>query len=225
MTKYELKDPLENGLVSGPMTGVTPEIKELIDSGEIKGEGIEFVENLTYWIREHFEVPKPYGERPNRLKRTAHEILFPDVDGQGLGKKKRIGTCTEHGNVVRALLVAKGIPTIWVETIDEEWIAGKYPKGYYSGHIFLEVYVDGGWRVLNTTAHPRDRETFLLPIEDGYKCSGQIGKVRKIHEYRTVARGLDSRAMWSEDRKFICLNNKDEWHEFVDVLFPGVSFR
>ena len=222
MARYEQKDPLENGLVGGPMTEVTPEIREIIDSGEIEGEGIAFIENLSYWVREHYEVPKPYNERPDRLKRTAHEILFQEAEEPDTGKKI-IGTCTEHGKALRALLIAKGIPTIWVETIDKEWIAGKYPKGDYSGHIFLEVYVNGEWYILNTTAHPRDRDTFLLPVTDGYKCRGQIGEVHKIHEYRPIARGLDSRAMWTEDGEFLCLNTKKEWHDFVDNLFPNVG--
>ena len=219
MAQSENKDPLENGLTEGEMTDVTKEIHGLIASGEIKGEGREFVENACYWLRENFEVPTESSQRPNRLERTAQQILFPNSDEfQTSDGRNVLGTCTEWGKAMRALLVAKGIPAIWVETMDKKWIAGELPKGDYSGHVFLDVYLDSEWYILNPTAHPQDNDSLLSPESKGYRI--RKGK-SLIQDFEPIAKGLDSRAMWRTDTGgFISLRNKEEWYEFIHKRFP-----
>ncbi len=62
------------------------------------------------------------------------------------------GGCADQGIFCGVLLKAAGIPTIWVKTMDVAWIhAFKENRSFsaWSGHVFLEVYVEGQWALLD----------------------------------------------------------------------------
>jgi hypothetical protein len=62
------------------------------------------------------------------------------------------GGCADYSIVCGVLLKAAGIPTVWVKTMDVAWIwdfkKGR-PFSSWSGHVFLEVYVNGKWALLD----------------------------------------------------------------------------
>ena len=64
-------------------------------------------------------------------------------------------SCADQAIVCGVLLKGAGIPTVWVKTMDTSWIwefkKGREP-GTWSGHVFLEVYVDGRWALLDPGA-------------------------------------------------------------------------
>ena len=70
-------------------------------------------------------------------------------------EEKTYGGCADQGIVCGVLLKGAGIPTIWVKTMDVSWI-WDFKKGRefksWSGHVFLEVYVDGRWMLLDPGA-------------------------------------------------------------------------
>jgi hypothetical protein len=70
-------------------------------------------------------------------------------------KDKIYGGCADQGIVCGVLLKAADIPTIWVKTMDVSWI-WDFKKGRkfksWSGHVFLEAYVDGEWALLDPGA-------------------------------------------------------------------------
>jgi hypothetical protein len=67
-------------------------------------------------------------------------------------QNKVYGGCADYGIVCGVLLKAAGIPTVWVKTMDVAWI-WDFKKGRrfssWSGHVFLEVYVNGKWALLD----------------------------------------------------------------------------
>ncbi len=89
-------------------------------------------------------------------------------------KSATYGACGEHSVVFGALARACGIPTVWVKTVDVEWVLAfrrgdpSASKGA-SGRVFLEVHVDGAWRLLDSEAgllHARYAPTArILPGE------------------------------------------------------------
>ena len=65
------------------------------------------------------------------------------------------GGCADQAIVCGVLLKSAGIPTIWVKTMDVPWIWSfkrKRPFQSWSGHVFLEVYLDGQWVLLDPGA-------------------------------------------------------------------------
>src|SRR6185312_7820816 len=61
----------------------------------------------------------------------------------------------DQGIVCCALLRAAGIPTVWVKSMDVPWI-WDFKKGrpfeVWSGHAFLEIYLDRKWVLLDPGA-------------------------------------------------------------------------
>ena len=68
-------------------------------------------------------------------------------------KDRTYGGCADHAAVFGTFARAAGIPTVWVKTMDVDWIedfrAGRPQASKYRGHVFLEVHVDGAWRLLD----------------------------------------------------------------------------
>lgn len=65
------------------------------------------------------------------------------------------GGCADQAIVCGVLLKAAGIPALLVKTMDVPWI-WDFKKGRpfqsWSGHVFLEVYLDGQWVMLDPGA-------------------------------------------------------------------------
>jgi len=64
---------------------------------------------------------------------------------------KLYGGCADYAVVFTALSRACGIPTVFVKTMDADWIREFRANGKstsWRGHVFLEVFIDGKWRLL-----------------------------------------------------------------------------
>lgn len=65
------------------------------------------------------------------------------------------GGCADQAIACGALLQGAGIPTVWIKTMDVDWIWDfkmKRPFQTWSGHVFLEIYLDGRWVLLDPGA-------------------------------------------------------------------------
>jgi len=81
--------------------------------------------------------------------------------------------CADHALVFGALARACGIPAVWVKTMDADWIHEfradpKGFKGSWRGHVFLEVHVDGKWKLVDATQmviyDAYDPKARILPV-------------------------------------------------------------
>lgn len=65
------------------------------------------------------------------------------------------GGCADYAIACGVLLKHAGIPTVWVKTMDVPWI-WDFKKGRqfksWSGHVFLEIYIDQKWVLLDPGA-------------------------------------------------------------------------
>jgi len=62
------------------------------------------------------------------------------------------GGCADYSVVFGALARACGIPTVWVKTLDADWIRNyrtRGTEGSWNGHVFLEVFLDDRWVLLD----------------------------------------------------------------------------
>jgi hypothetical protein len=68
---------------------------------------------------------------------------------------KVYGGCADHSVIFGSLARACGIPTVWVKTMDADWIREFRQSGTctsWRGHVFLEVYIRGRWKLLDAVA-------------------------------------------------------------------------
>jgi hypothetical protein len=67
-------------------------------------------------------------------------------------REKAFGGCADQAIVCGVLLKGAGIPAVWVKTMDVNWI-WDFKKGRpfqsWSGHVFVEVWVDQKWMLLD----------------------------------------------------------------------------
>jgi hypothetical protein len=64
------------------------------------------------------------------------------------------GGCADHALIFGALSRGCGIPTVWVKTMDADWIREYRAKGTctsWRGHVFLEVHLGNRWRLLDAS--------------------------------------------------------------------------
>ena len=78
------------------------------------------------------------------------------------------GGCADYAIAFAALARACGIPAVFVKTMDADWIrefraAGKCQS--WRGHVFLEVHLNGKWRLLDPGA---------LTLYDDYATAARI---------------------------------------------------
>lgn len=79
-----------------------------------------------------------------------------------------LGGCADHSIIFGALSRACGIPTIWVKTMDYDWIHEfkQYgPIGSWRGHVFLEVYIQNKWVLLDAQG---------MTLYEDYDCSSHF---------------------------------------------------
>jgi len=96
------------------------------------------VQNIVEWVNRQlrYDGDKAYTWRN-----------FDDVK-----RDKCYGGCADQGIVCGVLLKAAGIPALWVKTMDVDWIwdfKRDRPFKSWSGHVFLEIHIDGEWVLLD----------------------------------------------------------------------------
>jgi hypothetical protein len=110
-------------------------------AAKLKDENaVETFRNLHVFIRSHVpHVP----ERGWRADHWDFDRLIHGFDHNG---------CASHGLLFGSLARACGIPVVFIKSSRHEWIrkyVGTGQTGSFSGHVFLEVHVDGAWRLLD----------------------------------------------------------------------------
>jgi len=64
------------------------------------------------------------------------------------------GGCADYSVVFGTLARACGIPTVWVKTLDADWIRDFRTRGIegsWNGHVFLEIFLHNRWVLLDDT--------------------------------------------------------------------------
>jgi len=143
-------------LALSPKVGDAAKIRSL--ASQLKADTPETtLASISQWMHRNLK----YDERAAYAWRTMDEMLAA----------RTYGGCADHAAVFGTLARAAGIPTIWVKTMDVDWIrefkAAPNAIRSWRGHVFLEVHLDGAWRLLDASAmrlYPSyDVEARLLP--------------------------------------------------------------
>lgn len=102
------------------------------------GNDQKTVRNVVEWVNNQLKYD---GEKAYSWRN------FDDVN-----RDKCYGGCADQGIACGVLLKAAGIPALWVKTMDVDWIwdfKRNRPFNAWSGHVFLEIYIDGEWVLLD----------------------------------------------------------------------------
>lgn len=195
-TLYNEIAPEELARQEGERTRVTENVLRVareIDP-ENKLQGKELVEEVCRYVRtmipsdeilkesrENNQIPKI-----DKWDTTADELLSEKNLIPGHRRIRNIDGCTQISYLTRALLLAKGVPSLSIDTIEENWILNNkewntQQEERISGHYFLDIYdeKDKKWYTIN----PGNREERFHEHGD-YSISGR--------KYIEAARGRDT---------------------------------
>ncbi len=108
-------------------------------ASKLKGKSnCETIHNALTWMEKNLQYKDSLAYRWRNYDDVVSEKCY--------------GGCADYGIVCGVLLKGAGIPVVWVKTMDVDWIwdfkKGRAPKSW-SGHVFLEVFVDGKWSLLD----------------------------------------------------------------------------
>ncbi len=99
--------------------------------------------------------------------------------------------CASHALLFASLARACGVPAVYVKSSRHEWIrdyVAKGERGSFSGHVFLEIFVGGKWKLLDAQGmriwdayDPADPELpgGLLAYEKGWDHYAMVHSTRR----------------------------------------------
>lgn len=107
------------------------------------------------------------------------ETKYHNGEGEKFGRSvddimesKLLTGCTDYGLLFASLARDKGIPTIFLQTARIDWIYDRVRNmdSGITGHILIEVYIDGKWRLVDSTAgrYYPDYDYNNFSLNDGY---------------------------------------------------------
>jgi len=127
--------------LASPQTAPSPEIRTVAallrgptDEQSLRAAMAWIVENLAY----------DPGLNAEQFDRSAADVF----------RERTMGGCSEFALALLALARAMDIPSRLVLSVNAAWIAAwkKNPYAVPNGHSFLEVWLDGAWRLADPTA-------------------------------------------------------------------------
>lgn len=130
----------EKYLTLHPSMGSESRIREV--AGKLKSDSPEkTLRSINDWIAGHLK----YDGR----------VAYSWRDFDTAVDARCYGGCADYAVVFAALSRACDIPTVFAKTLDVAWIYNYRLSGTedsWSGHVFLEVYFEGRWRLLDPEA-------------------------------------------------------------------------
>lgn len=134
---------------------------------------------------------------------------------------KTFSGCSDIGMMMATILREKGIPTIYVETANVDWLNKEINNlpGHevMQGHIFLEILFDKKWYLYDPTFHI---------IYDDYDSSNNNYPRR----YYVFAKGENANQLGvynTKDERALAISKLDNYDckEYVDPNYPEINLK
>lgn len=113
-------------------------------------------------IFKYVSASKYHNGDGEKFGRTVDEIMETEI----------LTGCTDYGLLFASLTRDKGIPTIFLQTARIDWIYDRVRDmdNGIKGHILIEVYIEGKWRLVDSTAgkYYPDYDYNNFSLNDGY---------------------------------------------------------
>lgn len=140
----------------------------------IKTKNLSDIQKIYLWKNSNFKSAAGGGVLIGKV--TVNEII----------EKKELTGCHDHALLMASILRKYGFPVVIVDATGIQW-ALDYPDkvDYFSGHVFIEVYVNNQWILIDSTGGSYvsnyDPSNRVIPINMGPESKG----------YYVMLKGLD----------------------------------
>jgi hypothetical protein len=104
-----------------------------------------------------------------------------------LMESRQLSGCHDHGLLLSAVLRKYGFPSIMVDATGIQWAYdyARTKRGGFSGHIFVETYLNGRWILINSTSgeyiYEYNPVSPIIPMKSSVESKG----------YYTLFKGVD----------------------------------
>ena len=126
-------------LVLSSSFGDESQIREIVHK-EISGSKSQAPAKIAAYLRQY-----TFDNKVCYQYRNLDDIL----------QTKKIGSCADYAIAWVALARAKGIPSIFVKTLDLDWMMKwfrKKPWTSWDGHVYVEFFLNGKWWIIDPGA-------------------------------------------------------------------------
>lgn len=172
---------------------------------------------IYMWIKGEFET---WSARGATIGKVTTDNLFAS---------HRLGGCHDWGLVYVSLARELGYPTVVVDTLGLVWAkqfqSGE--RGPYTGHVFVEVYVDGKWVLVDSTNNwyvetGYDPSNPILPLK-----SGKPDSVNGIYGFYVMRKGLDTWNYGIKDDEALhtLMETTARQLNFETLVYPQYEFQ
>jgi transglutaminase-like putative cysteine protease len=190
-------------LYSGTQTAMSPDLEKL-------AKGINDKRDFSTLVQIYDAVRTiPFSETGDKFALTADEITRRGLTG-----------CTDYGLVFAALARYKGIPTVFLQSARVDWVedlqAENSLAGWARGHILVEVFIDGEWYLVDSTAGKiyLDYDKTNFSIDDGYYV---FSKSIEVWDAGIEDGERNRTVMWQLFRNFDLGKYKQPRYHYLDM--------
>jgi hypothetical protein len=170
----------EKYLVQGEQSQISdPTVLDPLRSDE---QSLAHLGDIYRWLKREFEPYQAGGQTIGVV--TVNQLLA----------ERRLGGCHDHGLVYAAVARELGYPAVMARTVSIAWVEGFQAgeEGPHVGHVFVEVYLDGKWVLIDSTNG--------WYVEDGYDPTDPViplkgsiaGSSEEIYGFYVERKGLDT---------------------------------
>ena len=174
----------EQYVVQGEQSQISnPEVLDRLRTDE---PSLAHLGDIYRWLKSEFTTYSAGGKTIGVV--TVDQLL----------EERRLGGCHDHGLVYAAVVRELGYPAIMVRTVSIAWAEqfqeDEEKEKLHIGHVFVEVYVDDTWVLIDSTNG--------WYVEDGYDPADVIiplkgniaGSSNEIYGFYVECKGID---IWS----------------------------
>lgn len=205
----------EQYLAPGDQTHISsPEILDPLRSDQ---KSISQLRRVFLWKRREFE---PYSAGGKTIGVVTVDQLL---------EERRLGGCNDHGLVFASVVRELGYPAVMVFTASIAWME-LYQAGEPSdhiGHVFVEVYVDGKWVLIDSTSGHYVQEGYD-PTNPVIPLKGTIaGSSDEIYGFYVTHKGIDQwdLGIHSRDDRYVMMDEAADQVELESLIYPSYTFE
>jgi hypothetical protein len=155
---------------------------KIVDSLRRKEQSIAHLGEIYFWIKREFTTWSAGGKTIGAI--TTDQLLT----------ERRLGGCHDWGLVYASIARELGYPVVMVDTASIAWarqfLAGQ--KVGYVGHVFVEVFVEGKWVLVDSTNN--------WYVESGYDPANAViplkgsiaGSNEETYGFFVMRKGVDT---------------------------------
>jgi hypothetical protein len=156
----------------------------IVNSLRRKEQSIAHLGEIYFWIKREFTTWSAGGKTIGAI--TTDQLLA----------ERRLGGCHDWGLVYASVARELGYPVVTIDAVSITWAkqfqSGQ--KGAYVGHVFVEVFVEGKWVLVDSTnnwyvENGYDPTNPIIPLQGGIAGSNE-----EMLGFYVMRKGIDT---WS----------------------------